>query len=339
MSESKSGLILPEKYISRSESLLYIAAQLIKKAAYINLIDVKDLHVDMPDATKAFLDARLLSGKNDVLFSSLHKSLFETVGIPYVLDKMHYPIPYIVMGDNLFKGKTVIYLLTKLGAIVSERSNLNKKEATDNLIGKIKNVLDHNNSILAFPYDGRSKDGFIKKMKTTAIQAAIASNTAIIPVDVDYFNVNEEQEFIEYDGKSYTFKAGHFFRWFFKDLGDIQITFGTPIIPSDISSDRNELAKYVREQSMNLVKIYARNIVAYSMMQEEVMQNPKKLEYIVKKNLEKVSSQSHKFIDFTLDATLDELLFKAQLSGKDSKAIRLYGNYMSHYVEGMYDKC
>jgi 1-acyl-sn-glycerol-3-phosphate acyltransferase len=350
--------------LSRNALGLYIAKKIIKLSVDTKLINIEKLHIDMPLETKTFIDNRVLAGKSDCIYASLHKSLWETIGIPYVLDREHLPIPYIVMGNNLVKGSIFVKPLTRLGVIVSEREATIKdkknkvvknasasacESSSKNLIEKISYVLNDNNSVLVFPFDGRSKDGRIKSIKTTAIQAAIITDSPIIPVDVDYFQLNEEQEFIEYAGKSYTFKLNHVFRWAFKNFGDISVNFGKPIIPSQMPFDRRDLGKYVREQCMDLVKIYSRNVVAYSMMQEDVKNNPDKLNNTIKQTLDKLSNQlnqsinqSNKFVDFNLNGNLDnlvdELIFKAKLADKDPKAIKIYGNNIIHYVEGMYDK-
>jgi len=377
----------------RSRSGLYIVKNIIKLSVYTKLVNIERLHIDMPNETKEFLNKKMSNGQSDVIYTSLHKSLWETIGIPYVLDKEGFPIPYMVMGNNLVKGSIFVKPLTKLGVIVSEREN-SKKMRKDNttkyittnkdistkvdeidpssletleqriisnqqstqeiinveeqktkiltssekLIEKISYALSGNNPVVVFPVDGRSKDGLTKNFKTTATQAAINLDEPIVPISVDYFELNEESDFVEYAGKPYTFRMDHIFRWTFKNLGIISVTFGKPIIPSQVSTDRKELSRYVREQCLDLVKIYARNVVAYSMMQEDVKNNPNLLSDKIKYTLDKLSMQSNKFIDFTLNDTIDELIVKAELEKKDPRAIKIYGNNILHYIEGMYDK-
>jgi len=329
-------------YVDRSPLILGTVKFLVKFLAdfgigNFRIVNVRSMNVYMPIETRSCLDKMILDGGYRVMFFPRHTSLLETITIARELDRMGYQTPHIVAGDNLFKGKYVVLSLTKSGMVVSDRTGLTKAEATRNLQLKEKYVLNKNQSIEVFAYDGRSKDGCTPSMKTTSIQVAIDLNTTIIPANEDCFQIPEESNLIAHTGTPYTFKFGHFFTtWAFRNLGDIRMTFGRPIIPSDISKNRNELAKYVREQMMDLIQIYSRNVVAFSKMQQIDAKYDHPVEYYIMKNQEKLVSQSTKFIDFTLESTVEELIFKAKLADKDPRALKLYGNPIRHYVDGMY---
>jgi len=325
------------KFVDRSPLVLGLVKGLVRFGANSRIVDISGVHTYMPDGTRDYLDKLSIGGEFNPLFFCSHRSLLETVVVAKELNGLGYKTPHIIAGDNLFKGAAIVYLLTKTGMIVSDRTGLSKRTATRNLQLKAEYVLTKGNPIIVFSYDGRSKDGLTPNMKTTLVKVASDLNTTIVPTNIDYFEIPEEADLIRHTGKPYTLTVKDFFKtWAFRDFGDIRITFGKPIIPSDISNDRNILAEYVRAQIMDLVQIYSRNVTALSMMQRTEAKYSHPIEYFISGNLEKLASQSQKFIDFTSDTTIEEIIFKAKLADKDPKALKLYGNSIRHYVEGMY---
>jgi 1-acyl-sn-glycerol-3-phosphate acyltransferase len=309
------------EYVKRSEPFLaavnYLVGRIMKRTA--------NIHVDMPQETREYIK------NHSVMYMSLHKSLWETIGIPYTLRNMGMTTPYVVMGNNLVKGKAFVYAMKKMGVVVSKRvqGKVNgvteiqqKSDAAYGLINTIDDLLEHGDSVLIFPENGRSKNGKVKPFKSVPFEAALATGSALIPVDVDYSYLNEEEEFSKSEG-TYTFKAHHFRRWF-KHLGDIYISFGTPI---NAIGHRKDLTQITRSACMDLVKIQPINVVSYAMAQ------PGDLRENIKDTLDRLSPQSHKFIGFTADDSIESILSKIDIDMNQPKLYTPYAGYISHYIE------
>lgn len=304
----------------------YIVGKLIKRNTH--------LHIFMPDSTKDFI-----KNHDVVIYPSSHRSLWECVGIPYILSENGLPMPYMIMANTLV-GKYLSMILNKVGAVPAIRKNNTFGEmryAIDDLKGKGKSIILHDNPIGFFP-DGRSKDGFQKPFRKTLIELAIELDTPLITTNVDYCDrINEEKRYIK-DSSTYKFNIFHTPEWVFKYIGDICISFGEPIIPSELGLNRDLLAEYLRSKCLDQVRIPPKDVVANAIVQEDgsFEYNLKKVFYNIESVVEKLEPHREKFFNIDLTDSAKDLWVKAGLWKKDPKIIMIYHNEIDHYMKNDY---
>jgi len=298
----------------------------LKRSSHVNL--------EMPGETSELIS----NPKSAVLFASSHKSLWETVGIPYAIDKTNDDVPYVVMGSNLVKG--VGFLMHRLGVVYVERGKDTRFRTPLILKAKLNYLLANNQKVLIFPEGTRSKTGMIDEFKRTfaasALEVSKHADTYIVPVNTDYSDLNFRAESALIKSSApYTFKLLHARHWI-RHMEDIYITFGMPTKVIPTMSDK-ELAAEIREQCKRLVKILPINIVSEAATREMTYESridPKNLNHRILQVRDELSSHKEQFRGFD-DKTIPQVLMR--LSGipilKDLEHVyRLYSGYINHYL-------
>jgi len=320
------------------------------------------LHINMPKDILEMYKFRAQLGAG-VMTVQNHLGIPETYILPDIFYKYDLPIPYSISGDNLIKGKFFVDGATKLGIIFSERGTFDVEVAARRSREKTESVLERGCNIDFWPVPGRSKNGLTIAFQSSPFQTALKLDTPIFPTAVTYFELPEEYHFIEKKRsrrnlskteklKGYTIKILHIPKLIFKHKGDVYFNFGEPIIPSQlfgwpipeekIPEYSILLADHARKACLNQTAITERNIVAFAAgMPGYIRDN-------VEIVLDKLQSHSDKFVfkfsgdcnfgDISLEDKISILIHRAELSGKHPKLIKMYGNQIKHYVEGMYGR-
>lgn len=313
----------------RNKFLLGLTKYVFKK--WIN--NRSNTHIDMPGE----LSNLIHSNDRAIMFVSSHKSLWETIGIPYAINRYGGDIPYIVAGSNLLKG--VSFLTKRIGIINSERGKKKSFRSPLQLKAKMNYALLRGNQLLIFPENGRTRTGLVDKFSGTATSSAVEVSkyidTYIVPVNVDYSDMNFKAEASLLKAKkAYTFRLHHALYWI-KHMEDIFISFGNPIKISP-ADNKDELNDYVRNQCMNLVKILPINIVSEAatraLTNNNQLSNEVICEYIRQELIELVPHKER----FRIFDPNSKPMVIIKLSGTPllrelDKVYNLYAGYIHHY--------
>jgi 1-acyl-sn-glycerol-3-phosphate acyltransferase len=334
---------LPEDNIRlrRSRFLLGVA----KSMAWPIIKTTSHKHYDIPEETLYLMKDQYKYKDSAIYYVAPHKSLWETLGIPYTISWHDGDIPFIMMGNNLVKKETGIrermlhYVLDRIGLVMVEREN-NPKAAISSMISNIDYILSNNKNVLIFPEGTRSRDGLIKDFRPAGFQGVLdaAKNTAvfIVNINVDYSQLFELEDFMA-DSKRYTFKFQDSKDWKRKHLGDTYITFSEPmrITPE---YDRKDLARISRDICMDMVVIQPVNVLSKAMIQLNPEPNSlitgKSLDAAIEKVINDWAPYEEKFRDFNLKTSPLEIISKANLPIDPNfmKGYSIYSNYTEHYA-------
>lgn len=327
-----------DKLVERSDLFVY---GLVKPALTVINFFTCNYHSEMPESTY-----KLLSQGTPVLFTGLHKSLWETIGVPYILSKEYdLPVPYIVMAHALVGGKMPHWFMVHLGADFTKRAG--GRGNIDLTKERIQSRLKNRHSVVIFPgmEKGRQKNGVAKPYETTAFEALIQMGDTQwnVPFNVDYTRVNELRNLKEIDEfldteKHYMFKLMHIARWLFRNFGDIYVSFGEPIkVTNDMN--RRELADYTREKSLDLVKILAPNVLSKAMLRLNFDSDGKFDQDELYTHIEDVKKEyvgyADKFRGFDMDTSPQKIvkISKLPLDIRWLPTHNIYYNYISHFPQ------
>ncbi len=317
--------------------------------------------VEFPDELK-----QLKNNKKSVyVYMGLHKSLWETSGVPSCLYLNKLPIPFVGMGDNLVKGEFFQSLAEKCGAFLIKRAG-NRREVLQSAKAfktKVKTFISNGIDILIFPEGTRKSipkkrqygdffptafEGVIEyeKEKKANIELDSDYNAYIIPFNVDYSRVREDFEITSsHKQKPQTLHILDTIKWLAR-IGKTYISFGKPIpISEHLDKNRKQLAVYTRQLCLDLVKIMPINIVSRSIC--EMFQNNDQnydqalLYQYIDQNIIKAAKYQTKFRNFTIYDQPQKLV---RLVSKHFKAFRkidkshlalyqLYSDYVQHYFD------
>jgi hypothetical protein len=174
-----------------------LAWSLIKTTSY--------KHYELPEETHELMKKQYEKRDISIYYAAPHKSMWETIGIPFSISWHDGDVPFIMMGNNLIKKETgkIEALLKYLGdrsGLVSVEREINPRAAVPIIISDISKILSANRNVLIFAEGTRSRNGLIQDFKPAGFQglAQAVSNGAesyIIPVNVDYSSLIEAQEF------------------------------------------------------------------------------------------------------------------------------------------------
>jgi len=199
------GSVVSEKshilILNRSKILFPIG----KGAAWSLVKPTSVKYYDIPEETHELIKYQKAYKDIAIYYAGTHKSMWETLGIPYAISWHGGDVPFIMAGSNLVKEETgwreslLKYLLDRSGYISVETEN-NPKAAVPIVISDISKILSSNNNILIFPETTRSRSGLIADFKPAGFQGlaqAVFNGTKayIIPVNVDYHKFTELEEF------------------------------------------------------------------------------------------------------------------------------------------------
>jgi len=304
-------------------------------------------HYSMPKQTQKLLKKQKEKNHCALFFIAPHKSMWETLGIPYAIDLHGGKLPYALMGNNLVKkssGKTnklFDYVARQSGGIMVEREQ-NPRQAIPHMIATIENILKTNNNVLLFPEGTRSRDGFVKDFMPAGFQGAINAaqhtNVHIIPVNVDYSILYEMDEFTAGEAKKYRVKAKDYLKWRATYLDDIYISFGKPLAVQE-TDKRSELAKQTKEACLDLINILPVNVLSEAILQLNPQRNetlhPKTIKASIDNVLADIDEYENKFKQFHSCSKPKKILEKAKqrINLDRLPAYEIYANYISHYLQ------
>ncbi|GIU69556.1 MAG: hypothetical protein KatS3mg002_0792 [Candidatus Woesearchaeota archaeon] len=288
------------------------------------------IYTDIPDST-----LKIINSEAPKLYVGLHKSLWETMGIPVVLKSNNAKVPYVVIGKNLVKGVSKFFMQS-IGGIYVERASKEKSRQSYASALEIKKkiilALDIGYDVLIFPTDGRTKNGQTNFFYSTPFDAALSLSRKnpvyIIPVNVDYEKLPDMPRMLKSieKEKSYTFRIWHFSDWL-KNLGTEYVSFGEPILV-DCGFNRKELNRIVLERAKGLVKILPVNIYAEAAIRFK--KNNGIFEKHVEKVLKELDPHKEKFRGFR---DLEDIINNSGITLNDSeRKYVIYSGYISHYL-------
>jgi 1-acyl-sn-glycerol-3-phosphate acyltransferase len=305
--------------------------------------------------------------KGTILYTGLHKSLWETTGVLSCL-KLNggHPIPFSGMGDNLIRGRFFQAVAKRTGIFLVKRAKTRRDviESAKKLKQYISYYIATGTDVAIFPEGTRRnipEKGEYGNFFPTAFDAVLEyernkekilaeyprlspRDVYIIPYNTDYSKIREDLEYIGDIGKKP--RTLHIFDSLkmIKHVGDVYISFGEPIkITDHLDKSRKELAVYTRERCLELVKILPINIVgraatsAIEQGQGEVKTDTL-LKYIAE-TVEKLDAYKDRFRGFEPDDSPQTILDKVTRYEKKFRNIdaaclpfyRLYANYIHHY--------
>lgn len=302
------------------------------------------------------------------LYTSLHKSLWETTGIIAALIMKQLPIPYAGMGDNLVRGRFYQKQAEKVGVFLVKRATSRREvlESAKRLKDIIMNYMAHGEDVLLFPEGTRKSvlsQGTYGKFFPTVFESLLEYernkkeileqfphlkpiNVHIVPTNVDYSKIREDWEMLaDYKGNPRTLKVWDSLKMI-KHIRDTYISFGKPIKVADhLEMNRKELAEFTRDRCLELVRILPVNVVAQSILDSS---DGKRIDLTqintnISAVLRKLEGAADCFRGFTLNdspteirrkVTRYERTFKDKyIDIKHREFYRLYANYISHYLK------
>lgn len=289
-----------------------------------------NIHTDIPQSTLDVMHSGIPK-----IYVGLHKSLWETMGVPVVINKLGLDMPYIVIGKNLVKGISKP-LIKAFGCIYVERAakDRNKQNYQSALEIKVKitKALDKGYDVLIFPVDGRTKNGETNSFFSTPFDAALDhlknGPTKIIPFDVDYERLNDMPRMLKSieKGKSYTFKIWHFLDWW-KNLGNMYVNFGEPI-NIDEKTNRKKINRDTLKEAKNLVKILPVNVFSEAVIRHR--RNGGYFDYTIEEVIDDLRLFENKFRGFK---NIDDISNNAGLTfSEPEKKYEIYSGYIKHYL-------
>jgi glycerol-3-phosphate O-acyltransferase len=338
-------------------------------AKFVNVWGYKHLgisHLEMHEDVKRL---RMSEDKKAVfLYTGLHKSLWETTGLSVALYLEKMPLPYAGMGDNLVKGKFFQSLAKRTGVFLIKRAT-NRREilASARMLKEyIMTFMASGIDVLVFPEGTRKsilQSGEYGVFFPSAFEALLEyerekenilehypelspHNTYIVPVNVDYSRIREDEEMIRsYKGKPRTLHILDSLKWT-KKVGDTYIIFGKPIpVARHMDKNRKELSVFAREKCLELVKILPINIVSRAIV--ETLENGPvdsgRIEANITRDIEKLSALKERFRGFsTADSAADiikkvaryEPIYRLnRIHKKNMPFYKMYADYIGHYFQ------
>ena len=354
---------LASKDIVQRNYLIYRIARFISVFGYKRLAKPHvEFHCDLKRLKK--------EEKAVYLYTGLHKSLWETAGILVAMILEGLPLAFVGMGDNLVRGKFYHTLARKTGIFLIKRATNRKEilESARKLKEYIINYIAYGADVLFFPEGTRKSilsEGKYGKFFPAAFEALLeyeknkedilkryedlqAYTSYIIPVNVDYSKIREDSEMLEtyQKGKPRTLHIKDSLKMV-KNIGDTYISFGNPIkVADNLDKNRKELSAYVREKSLELVKILPINIVSRAIVDSVEGDRIKtgKIETNIARIIRKLSNLKDRFRGFAAEDHPRDIVEKVVKYEKNFKQeqmeihklpfYRLYADYIGHYLAG-----
>lgn len=204
---------------------------LAKGIAWSYIKPTSHKHHEIPLETLELLKHQYKYKDCSIYFVAPHKSLWETLGIPYAISWNNGDVPFIMMGNNLIKKEDgrlenmLRYMMDRSGIVLVERED-NPRAASPVMVSNISRILKYNRNLLIFAEGTRSRNGLMKDFKPAGFQGLVdavstGAKSYIVPVNVDY---------------SHLIELGKF-------ASEIEIDKLTPIILSEEFSSLNKVDK------------------------------------------------------------------------------------------------
>ena len=312
--------------------------------------------------------AEIKKKKGTILYTGLHKSLWETTGVLSCLKLNGVPIPFSGMGDNLIRGKFFQTIAKKTGIFLVKRARSRRDviESAKKLKQYISYYIANGIDVAIFPEGTRRnvpEKGEYGNFFPTAFEAVLEyernkeqilaeypeltpRDVYVIPYNTDYSKVREDLEYIGSLGKKP--RTLHIFDSLkmIKHVGDVYISFGEPIkISGHLDKSRKELAVYTRDRCLELVKILPINVVGQAAADAIEKGNGSiktdTLLHNIAENVKKLERYKDRFRGFEVDESPRSILdkvtcYEAKFRNIDAACLpfyKLYANYIHHYWE------
>ncbi|MFA6089799.1 MAG: 1-acyl-sn-glycerol-3-phosphate acyltransferase, partial [Candidatus Woesearchaeota archaeon] len=133
---------------------------------------------DIPEETLKLMEEQRNNKESSIFYVGPHKSMWETIGLPYTISWHGGDIPFALMGNNLLKKETgrkeqvLKYFVERIGGIMVERE-VNPHAAILSLIDSVSELLINKRNVMVFPEGTRSRDGLVHAFKPATFQGAI----------------------------------------------------------------------------------------------------------------------------------------------------------------------
>jgi 1-acyl-sn-glycerol-3-phosphate acyltransferase len=155
-------------------------------------------HYEIPEETIQLMRDQKKHKNFAIYYVATHKSLWETLAIPYAISWHGGDIPFVMMGNNLlepgdsWKERLLFGLVTHSGVVPMER----RRSAVQIMIDDITKIVSANRNLLIFSEGTRSRDGLIQPFKPAGFEGMAravsgGADVYIVPVNVDYSNMIE----------------------------------------------------------------------------------------------------------------------------------------------------
>ncbi len=311
------------------------------------------LHIEMPDETRG-----AIAGQGPILYTSPHRSWWETAGMAYPILEAGGAIPYIAVGSNvkdnlLVKTLDILTLgqlskyLGKAGMFFVRREKARSYSSTHSILGPAFELLSKGEAVAAWPTDGRNKNGRTPPFRPTVYQAATAASAKsgqpviLIPYNTDYAWIRESKALAKAAKGTRAQKVGtRLLLSFLAPVDDVYISYAAPITvtPND---DPKELAARAREKSLDRVKILPANVVAaaYLGLLDKGMPSAGEpmLLYAIEKTRESLLPHEDRWRGFSAEDSPRDILeatrLKRYLKPGQKMLHALYKGPIEHYLD------
>jgi 1-acyl-sn-glycerol-3-phosphate acyltransferase len=166
-------------------------------------------HYEIPRETLELMHKQKKEKNTCIYYVSTHKSLWETLAIPYAISWHDGNIPFVMMGNNLVKSEDgwrenlLLRFLKNSGVIPMERKTAAVKIMIDDItkiLSAKRNIFSDKRNLLIFAEGTRSRTGVLQDFKPAAFEGlakAVSSGVKayIVPIDVGYSNIIELETF------------------------------------------------------------------------------------------------------------------------------------------------
>ena len=317
---------------------------------------------EIPDETLALMREQHKHKQSSIFFAGPHKSMYETIALPYTITWHGGDIPFAIMGDNLLKKveredgeglphylknliikKGMKYVLEHSGAIMLNRNG--GREELLKLVNNTTELLVKGRNVMGFPEGTRAQDGLMKNFNAALFQGVLRARAQgrevdIIPVNVDYSCLPsiDLEHFLKEKKESYVFHVKDNKKWRRTPIEEVYISFGKPlhVTPDD---NKKDLAYRTREACLDLVKIQPVNITSAAIMQLQPQQNEdlqgQALYDSIEDVLVRLDQHHDKYRGFSARRSPVEIVEKSLLDlDIDLMSVyNIYTNYIAHYLE------
>jgi glycerol-3-phosphate O-acyltransferase len=218
--------------------------------------------------------ARGATKSGRVIYASNHRSHFDYLVQPIVLEDNGVRPPLIAAGFNLFGGPLGLLHRHVTGAIPIRRATRDPVYLTALKAYVAERLKDHD--LFVYPEGGRSYSGELKPYKTGLLHAAMQAgikDLLIVPVAISYDLVLEDRvlagQGVKRRQRPFTHEIAEMAKLGVGYRSRSFTVFGQPVSVSSYDpesrTDALELAKVLREATGKLVKVLPTALVAHAM--------------------------------------------------------------------------
>lgn len=309
-----------------------------------------NFNIEMPKQTKELI--QVASRRNiSIFYYSLHKSMLETLAIPYAIYKKNGDIPFIIAAGSLFDGSNADIMKNVGVILIDNKSQVREAERIANDVAKISKQ----HPTLTFPETKRTRTGAPDRFANASFEAAIKSaqqwDTYAICIDPSYSEVKEVPEFIkeleikklekqavassdnmEKGARKYKFSRNDIIPWL-KYYADVYITFSKPM-KVDKDYNRKELSTLCFNMCLDNIKILPIHVYATAiewLKERGLKETPENIESLINEVLYKIMPHASKFRGFDSTYKAKDLLHIVTKKD-DPKEYAYYMNNIEHIL-------